>query len=49
MGTSHRNEKQLAIKLQEKGFLYIEKDKEHNRMIPIVHTNKIKDIEEKTF
>lgn len=42
MGTSHQNSKQLAIRLQEKGFLSIEKDEQDNRVLRIVSTWKIK-------
>ena len=40
IGTSHQNSKQLAIKLQEKGFLSIERDEKDNRVIRIVPTEK---------
>lgn len=43
MGTSHQNAKQIAIKLEEKGFLSIERDKEDNRALRIVYTDKIKE------
>lgn len=43
MGTSHQNTKQLALKLQEKGFLSIEKDDQDNRALRIVPTEKIEE------
>lgn len=43
MGTSHQNTKQLALKLQEKGFLSIEKDDQDNRALQIVPTEKIEE------
>lgn len=43
MGTSHQNSKQLAIRLQEKGFLTIEKDERDNRVLRILSTKKIDD------
>ncbi|MBU5426260.1 hypothetical protein KQI41_07505 [Tissierella pigra] len=43
MGTSHQNSKQLAIRLQEKGFLTIEKDQLDNRAIRIFPTKKMEE------
>ncbi len=43
MGTSHQNTKQLAIKLQEKKFLSIQKDEQDNRVLRIVPTKKIEE------
>ena len=43
MGTSHQNAKQLAIKLQDKGFLSIEKDVQDNRILRLVVTEKIQE------
>lgn len=43
MGTSHQNTKQLALKLQEKGFLSIEKDDQDNRALRIVPTEKVEE------
>lgn len=43
MGTSHQNSKQLAIRLQEKGFLTIEKDELDNRVLRIYSTKKIEE------
>lgn len=43
MGTSHQNTKQLAIKIQEKGFLSIEKDNVDNRVLRIIPTEKIQE------
>jgi len=43
MGTSHQNTKQLALKLQEKGFLSIDKDEKDNRILRIVLTEKLQD------
>lgn len=35
MGTSHQNVKQIALKLQEKGFLALEKDEKDKRVMRI--------------
>jgi DNA-binding MarR family transcriptional regulator len=43
MGTSHQNLKQLAIRLQEKGFLTIEKDQLDNRALRIFPTKKMEE------
>ena len=43
MGTSHQNAKQLALKIQEKGFLTMEKDKEDHRVLRIIPTEKIQE------
>ena len=43
MGTSHQNSKQLAIRLQEKGFLIIKKDERDNRALRIFSTKKIEE------
>ena len=43
MGTSHQNAKQLAIKLQDKGFLSIEKDVQDNRILRLVVTERIQE------
>lgn len=40
MGTSHQNVKQLAVKLQEKGYLKIEKDIKDQRAICFILTDK---------
>ncbi|MDA1478020.1 MarR family winged helix-turn-helix transcriptional regulator [Bacillus changyiensis] len=40
MGTSHQNTRQLANKLQERGFLSIEKDPEDGRAIRLKLTEK---------
>jgi len=40
MGTSRQNVKQLALKLEEKGFLNIEKDKEDSRTLRLKLTEK---------
>ncbi|WP_028309069.1 MarR family winged helix-turn-helix transcriptional regulator [Desulfitibacter alkalitolerans] len=40
MGSSHQNVKQLALKLQEKDFLRIEKDEQDGRAIRLKLTNK---------
>lgn len=40
MGSSHQNVKQIALKLQEKEFLRIEKDTEDNRAIRLKLTEK---------
>lgn len=40
MGTSRQNVKQLALKLQEKGFLVIEKDKRDTRALRLSLTEK---------
>src|SRR5699024_3051202 len=42
MGTSHQNSKQIASRLQEKGFLTMEKDELDNRILRIFTTEKIK-------
>lgn len=42
MGTSHQNSKQIASRLQEKGFLIMEKDELDNRILRIFTTEKIK-------
>ncbi|MDU6877348.1 MarR family winged helix-turn-helix transcriptional regulator [Clostridium tepidum] len=41
MGTSHQNTKQIAIKLEEKGFLVMEKDTKDKRILRLTPTNKI--------
>lgn len=43
IGTSRQNSKQLAIRLQEKGFLTIEKDELDNRVLRIYSTKKIEE------
>ncbi|MCX7749738.1 MAG: MarR family transcriptional regulator [Clostridia bacterium] len=40
MESSHQNVKQLALKLQRKGFINIEKDKEDLRAIRLILTEK---------
>ncbi|HEX3047885.1 MAG TPA: MarR family transcriptional regulator [Bacillota bacterium] len=40
MGSSHQNVKQLALKLQEKGFLQIEKDERDSRALRLKLTEK---------
>jgi len=40
MGTSRQNVKQLALKLEEKGFLNIEKDKQDSRTLRLKLTEK---------
>ncbi|APH19285.1 MarR family transcriptional regulator [Clostridium botulinum] len=41
MGTSHQNTKQIAIKLEEKGFLVVKKDTKDKRVLRLTPTNKI--------
>jgi len=41
MGTSHQNAKQIAIKLEEKGFLVVRKDTKDKRVLRLTHTDKI--------
>ncbi len=41
MGTSHQNTKQIAIKLEEKGFLVVKKDTKDKRVLRLIPTNKI--------
>lgn len=43
MGSSRQNVKQLALKLEEKGFLIIEKDKNDNRTLRLKLTEKNKE------
>lgn len=43
LGTSHQNTKQLALKLEKKGFLLIEKDSLDNRALRIKPTKKCMD------
>ncbi|MBU5439435.1 hypothetical protein KQI42_15565 [Tissierella sp. MSJ-40] len=43
MGTSHQNAKQLAVKLQDKGFLKIERDVQDNRILRLIVTKKIQE------
>ncbi|EPY2283379.1 MarR family winged helix-turn-helix transcriptional regulator [Clostridium sporogenes] len=43
MGTSHQNAKQIAIKLEEKGFLVVKKDTKDKRVLRLTPTNKIKE------
>lgn len=43
MGTSRQNVKQLALKLEEKGFLVIEKDTSDSRALRLKLTTKNKD------
>lgn len=43
MSTSHQNVKQLALKLQNKGFIEIVKDKKDKRAIRLVLTQKSND------
>lgn len=40
MGTSHQNAKQIALKLQDKGFLRFEKDSRDRRSLRLVLTPK---------
>ena len=40
VGLSHQNVKQVALRLQEKGFVKIEKDKKDNRVSRILVTRK---------
>ncbi|EOC99974.1 Transcriptional regulator, MarR family [Caldisalinibacter kiritimatiensis] len=40
MGTSRQNVKQLAVKLQQKGFLAIDKDKKDSRALRLKLTQK---------
>ncbi|HEY5557955.1 MarR family transcriptional regulator [Acetobacterium sp.] len=41
MGSSHQNVKQVALKLEKKGFLSLEKDKNDARVVRIKLTNRI--------
>ena len=41
MGSSHQNVKQVALKLEQKGFLVLEKDKKDARVTRIRFTDKI--------
>ncbi|ABS35104.1 MarR family transcriptional regulator [Clostridium botulinum] len=41
IGTSHQNAKQIAIKLEEKGFLVVKKDTKDKRVLRLTPTNKI--------
>ncbi|EJE7235015.1 MarR family transcriptional regulator [Clostridium botulinum] len=41
MGTSHQNAKQIAIKLEEKGFLVVRKDTRDKRVLRLTPTDKI--------
>lgn len=41
MGSSHQNVKQVALKLEKKGFLSLEKDKNDARVIRIKLTNQM--------
>ncbi|ENK1243508.1 MarR family transcriptional regulator [Clostridium sporogenes] len=41
MGTSHQNTKQIAIKLEEKGFLVVKKDTKDKRVLRLTPTSKI--------
>ncbi|NFM77807.1 MarR family transcriptional regulator [Clostridium botulinum] len=41
METSHQNAKQIAIKLEEKGFLVVKKDTKDKRVLRLTPTNKI--------
>ncbi|HDK7173807.1 TPA: MarR family transcriptional regulator [Clostridium botulinum] len=41
MGTSHQNAKQIAIKLEEKGFLVVGKDTRDKRVLRLTPTDKI--------
>lgn len=43
MGTSHQNTKQIALKLETKGFLLIEKDSKDSRILRFKHTQKALD------
>ncbi|APH14975.1 marR family protein [Clostridium sporogenes] len=43
MGTSHQNAKQIAIKLEEKGFLVVKKDTKDKRVLRLTPTNKIQE------
>ncbi|MBD5639756.1 MarR family transcriptional regulator [Clostridium botulinum] len=43
MGTSHQNAKQIAIKLEKKGFLIVNKDIKDKRVLRLTPTNKIKE------
>ncbi|WP_434303086.1 MarR family transcriptional regulator [Clostridium botulinum] len=43
MGTSHQNAKQIAIKLEKKGFLVGNKDIKDKRVLRLTPTNKIKE------
>ncbi|WP_434304705.1 MarR family transcriptional regulator [Clostridium botulinum] len=43
MGTSHQNAKQIAIKLEKKGFLVVNKDIKDKRVLRLTPTNKIKE------
>ena len=40
LGTSHQNAKQIAVKLQEKNYLKIEKDKSDSRSLRLIPTRK---------
>lgn len=42
MGSSRQNVKQIAIKLEEKGFLNMERDKKDSRIVRINNTKKSK-------
>jgi len=41
MGSSHQNVKQVALKLEKKGFLILEKDKNDARVLRLKLTNRI--------
>ncbi|CAM2746546.1 MULTISPECIES: MarR family winged helix-turn-helix transcriptional regulator [Clostridium] len=43
MGTSHQNTKQIAIKLEKKGFLVVNKDIKDKRVLRLTPTNKIRE------
>ncbi|GAA0063182.1 MarR family transcriptional regulator [Clostridium sp. CTA-1] len=43
MGTSHQNAKQIAIKLEKKGFLVVNKDIKDKRVLRLTPTNKIRE------
>lgn len=55
MGSSHQNVKQIALKLQEKGFLRIEKDGVDSRALRLILTEKsdvywkVREVEDMTF
>ncbi|MFQ8599540.1 MAG: MarR family winged helix-turn-helix transcriptional regulator [Oscillospiraceae bacterium] len=48
MGSSHQNVKQLALRLQQKGFVSIEKDGKDARALRVKATEKLQEYDEKT-
>ncbi len=43
MGTSHQNAKQIAIKLEKKEFLVVNKDIKDKRVLRLTPTDKIRE------